>query len=84
MSRRVDLDSPNLPDPKSVAWLEANNIDPSSVPAAQKALIDEEGLTLLFFIEDTDGGKILHENGNEWKKELRTVPLVSAPETFGL
>ncbi|MET4095112.1 hypothetical protein [Arthrobacter sp. UYCu712] len=85
-ARRINLDVPNLPDPRLIAWFEANGIDPGQVPAAQEVLIDGDQLTYVEFYRDPTGAKILDEDGGDphYRKVLRTVTLTSAPENFGL
>ncbi|MDQ0756072.1 hypothetical protein [Arthrobacter sp. B3I4] len=88
MSRRINLDKPNLPDPQCMAWLEANGIDPSGVPAAQEVLVEDDQITLVEYVRSLDGFKLpVHDSNGElcgWKKHLVTVPMLSAPENHGL
>jgi len=84
-SRRINLDTPVLPDPQRMAWLEANDVDPSTVPAAQEALVEDGKLTFVALVQE-DGHSVQDPTTSEhrWLKELRTVPLISAPENHGL
>jgi len=88
MSRRINLDVPNLPDPRIVAWLEANNIDPKNTPAAQEALVEDNRVTLIEYVLGADGFKLpVHDSDGEpigWVKHTVTVPLISAPENHEL
>jgi hypothetical protein len=81
-SRRINLDTPVIPDPQRMEWMEANGIDPHMVPAAQEVLVEEGQITFVEFATATDGHKIIGPAGYE--KVLRTIPLVSAPENHGL
>lgn len=88
MSRRINLDYPSLPDPRVIAWLEANNIDPKNIPAAQEALVEDNRVTLIEYVLGADGFKLpMHDSAGEltsWVKHTITVPLRSAPENHGL
>jgi hypothetical protein len=81
-SRRINLETPVLPDPQRYAWIEANGIDPSTVPAAQEVLVEDGKLTFIQFALNAEGQKQVRDDGYE--KVLRTVPLISAPENHGL
>jgi len=85
-SRRINLDTPVLPDPQRMAWLEANGVDPTTVPAAQEVLVEDGNLTFVEFAKGPDGVMILDHDGGDphYRKVLRTIPLVSAPENHGL
>lgn len=85
MSRRINLDTHVLPDPQRCAWMEANGIDPNTVPAAQEVLVDGDKITFVAFVLE-DGHKVQDPTTSEhrWLKELRTVPLLSAPENHDL
>lgn len=81
-SRRINFESFNIPDPRVMAWCEANGIDPHNVPAAQEVLIENGQITFLEFVRNEDGVIII--DGDSYAKVLRTVPLVSAPEDHNL
>jgi len=87
-SRRINLDYPSLPDPRIIAWLEANDIDPSGVPAAQEALVENGQITIVEYVRNADGFKVpVHDSDGEltgWVRHLITLPLLSAPENHGL
>lgn len=85
-SRRINLDTPILPDPQMIAWMEANGINPSAVPAAQEVLVEDGRITYVEFELTPDGAKIIDHDGGDprCRSFLRTVPLVSAPEDHGL
>lgn len=83
MSRRINLDTPVLPDPQRTAWLEANGIDPRNVPAAQEVLIENGQLTFVEFVRSADNGALLIED-DHYLKVLRAVPLISPPEEHNL
>jgi len=85
-TRGVNLNFDSIPDPRAIAWLEANNLDPQDVPAAQEALVhDGHGVPVLaiaVFTRDQDGNKIIGSFG--FVKHIRVVPLLSAPEDHNL
>ena len=82
--RRINLDVPDIPDPKICAWLEVNGIDPSTVPAAQEVIVANGAITFTQFVRGTDGMKVLLTGGTGYEKRKATAPLLSAPENFGL
>jgi hypothetical protein len=82
--RRVDLNTPILPDPQMFAWIEANGVDPGTVLAAQVATIEDGKLTFLEFVRDDSGAKILNSEDTGFVKRERTVPLISPPEDHGV
>ena len=85
-ARGVNLNFESMPDPRVVAWLEANGLDPQDVPAAQEALVhDGHGVPVLavaVFTRNEDGVKIQGSFG--FLKHIRVVPLQSAPEDHNL
>lgn len=81
-NRGVNINFNSLPDPRVIAWLESNNIDPGTAPAAQEVLVTDAHVAYVEFILDEDGKKIL--GGNGYLKLIKVVPLISAPENFGL
>ena len=89
MSRRININTPKLPNPQVMAWFEANGIDPGNVPAAQEVLVKDGELTFVeFLLEQTVPGapphKTMDADGSRYKKVLRTIPMTSAPEAHGL
>jgi hypothetical protein len=86
MSRRINLETPIIPDPKLCAWFEANGIDVHTVPVNQEVLVEDGNLTFIEFEVDEDGIKLTDEGGWErgYRKRLRTVPLLSAPEDHNI
>lgn len=85
-TRGVNLNFDACPEPRVVAWLEANGLNPEDVPAAQEALVhDGHGVPVLaiaVFTRDEDGNKIV--GGFGYLKHIRVVPLRSAPEDHNL
>jgi hypothetical protein len=81
-TRRINLNTPEIPDPACMEWMAANGIDPWKVPAAQEVAVHDGQITFIEFVTGPDGFKKLGSDGYE--KALRTVPLVSAPENHGL
>ena len=85
-SRGINLNFESIPDPRAVAWLVANKLDPEDIPAAQEALVhDGHGVPVLaisVFTRDQDGNKIVGSFG--YLKHIRVVPLLSAPEDHNL
>jgi hypothetical protein len=81
--RRINLDTPVIPDPQRIAWMEANGIDPFSVPAAQEVLVTDHEIKFVQFVRSPDGIKKLSAEGG-YEKELVTLPLISAPQNHGL
>lgn len=86
--RYIDINLPGLPDPRVVAWLEANNIDPGNTPAAQYIQVTDEHLIYQEFAKSPDGFKLpIHDSKGEavgWQKQMMSAPLLSAPENHGL
>jgi hypothetical protein len=83
-SRRINLDTPIIPDPQVMAWMEANGIDPHNVPAAQEVLVKDGQITFVEFVRNEDGIMILRDEVHGFEKVLRTVPLISALEDHNL
>lgn len=81
-ARGVNINFSELPDPRVIAWLEANGIDPATVPAAQEVLVSTDHMAYVEFIVDEQGKKI--QGSYSYLKQIKTVPLISAPENFGL
>lgn len=81
-TRGVNINFSTVPDPRVLAWLQANHIDPKSVPAEQEVLVTDEHMAYAEFLSNDDGTKVL--GGFGYLKQLKTVPLISAPENFGL
>ena len=89
MSRRININTPQLPDPRVMAWFTANGIDPGNVPAAQEVLVKDGELTFVeFLLEQTVPGapphKTMASDGSGYQKALRTIPMISSPEVHGL
>lgn len=82
--RRINLYTPNLPDPQRMAWMEANGIDPTLVPAAQEAIVTDTEISVIQFVRGEDGYLQLRPDAQSYEKQLITVPLISAPENHGL
>jgi len=84
----VDLNLPDLPDPRAIAWLKANGLDPNEVPAAQYVRVTDEHLIYLAFAKGPDGHKLpIHNAAGEavaWQLHLMSAPLLSAPEDHHL
>jgi len=78
---RVNVDTPDLPDPQVCAWLEANHIDPGQVLATQHVLVTEDSIV---YIGYPPGPKELASDGRSWRKQAYSVPLLVRPEAFGL
>jgi hypothetical protein len=74
-----------IPNDNLNGWLTANNIDPKSLPINQVVAVYEKYIVLTVFIFNEDGTKLLNRGGDAgYLKELRTVPLLSAPEDHNL
>ena len=75
-------------DSRVIAWMEANELDPGNIPAAQYVQVSGEYLILQEFILGPEGFKLpLLDSSGEvcaWQKQTITRPLVSAPEDHGL
>jgi|GEM_PF-3272386 len=84
--KRINLDTPIVPDAQRIRWLNANSIDASTVPAAQEVAVDAEARTITFvrFVLDERGHKLPPVDGHGYPKELVTVPLIADPERYGL
>lgn len=81
-TRGVNINFEANPEPRVIAWFEANGIDPNTVPVAQEVLVTDEHMAYVEFVLDEDSKKIL--GGNSYLKAIKVVPLVSAPENHGL
>lgn len=86
--RYIDLNLPEIPDARIVAWLEANGIDPNNTPSAQYVQVTDEYLIYQEFRRGSDGHKLpIHDNQGEacaWQKRVVTAPLLSRPEDHNL
>ena len=88
MSKRtVNINYTGGPDHRVIAWFEANGIDPHTVVGEQEVLVSTTGSDGTFmgyaeFIVGDDGKKI--RGGHGFLRQLRIVPMLSAPENFGL
>lgn len=75
-------------DPRVISWLEANDLNPCDVPAAQYIQVAGDNLIYQEFVKGPDGHKLpIHDKDGEacaWHKVLRMVPLLSAPEDHNL
>ncbi|MCT9624284.1 hypothetical protein HWD94_03990 [Pseudarthrobacter equi] len=88
-TQTIDFSRFNAPDDRVLAFLNANGLDPNTIPAQSTATIEDGNLTVSEFIfEQTVPGapphKTLNDDGTGCKKTTRTVPLVSAPEQHGI
>lgn len=81
-NRGVNINFPTIPEPRVIAWLEANNVKPETTPAAQEILVTDEHMAYVEYIFNENGTKTLGSDG--YLKQLKVVPLLSAPENFGL
>jgi len=90
MTKRIlDFESYDHPDPRVIAWIEANKLDPNLIPANKPVVINGDKITVTEFVmEQTVPGapphKTMASDGSGLKKTQRTVPLLSAPEDHGL
>jgi hypothetical protein len=88
MSKRVIyLSGYNHPDPRIMAWIEANGLDPHRIPVNAPVFIEDGQITVTeFVLEQTVPGapphKTLTDDG--WKSVQRAAPLLSSPEDHGL
>ena len=86
-NRHIDLNHYDG-DPRVIAWLEANGLVASEVPAAQYVQVAGEHLIYQEFLCGEDDFKLpLHDSTGEacaWQKRTVTAPLLSAPEDHGL
>lgn len=87
--RIINFESYDMAEPRLLAWIEANGLDPWQLPHAQSAVIEDGNLTVMeWILEQTVPGapphKTLADDGEGYKKARRTVPLLSAPEDHGL
>jgi hypothetical protein len=80
----VNLDTPVLPDPDRIKWLEANGIDPYTLPAAQVVVVEDGKIVYTKFVY-RNGLKVPLANGEPgYEKETVTVPLKANPAEFGV
>lgn len=90
MSKRIfDFEAYPCPDPRVMAWIEANGLYPNLIPVGVPAVIEDGNLTVTeFLLVQSDPNKPPHKSvnsdGSGFKKIERTVPLLSAPEDHGL
>lgn len=87
-NRYIDLSQYDA-DPRVMAWLEANGLDPYHVPAAQHVQVTGGHLVVQKFATGPDGHKIplldrVTEELCGWQKVTVTLPLLSAPEDHNL
>lgn len=86
--RYVDLNLPDIPDARVIAWLEANEIDPADTPSAQYVQVTDEYLIYQEFSTGPDGHRLpIHDSKGEacaWQKRMVTAPLLSRPEDHNL
>ena len=82
--RGVNLNFADTPEPRVIAWLEANGIDPKTTPAAQEVLVTDDHLAYVRWISDPETGAYKIRGGDSFLKEIVVVPLLSAPENHGL
>ena len=86
-NRYIDLNQYDA-DPRVMAWMQANGIDPNNAPAAQYAQVAGNHLILQVWKLGEDGHKLpVHDDAGEvcaWQKQTVDVPLLSAPEDHGL
>lgn len=80
--RVVNINYECAEDPRVLEWIEANGIDPKTVPVAQEMLIKDDLMAYVEFTVDEDGKKTL--GGDGYLKQIKIVPLISAPENHGL
>jgi len=88
-NRIIDLASYGMANPKMMAWIESNGLDPNLIPLESTAVIDGNELTVTeWLLEQTVPGapphKTLADDHSGYKRTRRTVPLLSAPEDHGL
>jgi len=83
-TRRISLNTPVIPDPQRIAWIEANGLNPNTIVADQEVIVEDGKLTFVEFLFNENGGKVLNTDGTGCVKRTRTVDLVSAPEDHGL
>jgi hypothetical protein len=88
-SRTIDFESFEMADPRVMAWIEANGLDPNNIPLKSTAVIEDGELTVTeWLLEQTVPGapphKTLADDGNGYKRTLHTVPLLAAPEDYEL
>ena len=81
MSRRRVATPNKIPDATFNAWLGANKIDPGEVLAEQQILVTDSTIA---YIGWPHGPTVLVDNGMGFKKLAYVVPLLVAPEEFGL
>lgn len=82
--REVNLQWENEPNEKINAWLAANKIDPSDVPAAQVATVTDTTISIIKFMEDENGNRVMAPGGQEWLKEAVDYDLIARLEAFDL
>ncbi|WP_104086566.1 hypothetical protein [Arthrobacter sp. GMC3] len=83
-TRAVNINYPDGPDPRAIAWFEANDIDPHTVVGEQEVLVNYDGRVMGYaeFILSDDGQRI--PGGHGHLKQIKIVPMISTPENFGL
>lgn len=68
-------------------WLEANNIDPSTVPVTQVVTVSGELIQFTQFVIDREGSRRLYMGGlfgGIFEKTIVTAVVTQYPEVFGL
>jgi YD repeat-containing protein len=82
-TRSINLNYTNLPEPRVISWLEANGISPADTPAAQEVLVTDDHMAYVAFDYDEEGRKV-RAGHDGYRKHIKVVPLISAPEAHGL
>lgn len=81
-TRGVNINFETTSEPRVLAWFDANGIDPHTVPVAQEVLVTDDHLAYVEFMRGEDGKLVL--GGNGYLKQIKVIPLISAPENHGL
>lgn len=81
---RLQLNRDNTADPNVLAFIEDNGLSPNDVLSGEVAVIHDGTLTVHVIRRHEDGRKVLSHDGDRILTEQVTVPLISAPENFGL
>jgi hypothetical protein len=86
MSASINFTDYPMGHPPILAWLRANELDPSRLLYAQTALIDAGELTVTEFVFEESGAKRLAKRTDGFEAVVKTVtvPLISSPAAHNL
>ena len=79
----INMNTPVLPDPDRMKWMEANGLDPYLMPADQVVVVEDGKITFTKF-KLVNGAKVMSHDERGYLKETLSVPLKVDPAEFGI